>query len=418
MADRTDPISVEATWLGNPWFSGLSHVPHAASHIFSVLAGDAVHVISIDDVDYFSEIDQKTWDAIVVAADAMVYDQIDIGSPESACRNVAIRCLPQSAIEFSDSLWGVVRRNFQFASQSDGDEPILCAKGVNTRSLIVAILNESPTPLHYSTINALLEKRTGFRGNARLSLSIASKSCFLLGRGMYGTERHFTYSHETMDRICVVAEEIMSHKGSDHQWHSEEILNKLKEAEPDLTESLTKYTLSISLGRSKNLKYLGRQMWVLDDPQHQIGRINVSTIAESLLESNGKPMSASEIVRQVRDIRGGSRWLQISQTGRLIKVGTGTWGLNDRDIPIKLSDQPAFLDRIVETVKNLDHGINLNNETMRLTFGIPSDIDAEVVLGLIETDSRLVITKGKWLSLRKKTNPRGRRKQNGKAIEA
>jgi hypothetical protein len=397
MKDPPQAISLLMVARIDPWFEGLATIPHAVYRLFDLLAPDIIHIVTIDDVIYFSRLDKKQWHQILGDANKAVFKQAKIGMTAAACRQIAIANLPNEVAEFADVLWNHVRSDLQFTNAEEG-EPTLLAIGSNTRALVTAILNEAETPIHFKEINRLLSARKNASCDDRLTLFIASQVGLLFDRGTYGMTRHIPYTENEMDRLIRATELIAITKSAEKpQWHTEEVMETVIEQGVVPMDRMTSYILTMAMNRSDRVKYLGRGMWTLNDGSDEVERIQVTEIAEAILEEYGSPMTGSEILKLVRERRGGSRWLQIADAGRLVRIDSGLWGLNDRDIPIKARDQPSLLDHMESVLKIKGQDVFVND--IWDVFHIPLTVTKEVVFSLAGRDKRFYLSKGHWIGL-------------------
>ena len=124
----------------------------------------------------------------------------------------------------------------------------------------------------------------------------------------------------------------------------------------------------------------------------------------AILQNAGGPLSASQIYQKLLETRGVNQHFQIHPVPPLIRVGPARWGLNDRDVAIKLCDQPKLFDMIARSLEKRGTGIHISELRGRLP-DIPG-LTAETVFCLSSIDPRLRVSPGQYLHLAEWDGPR------------
>jgi hypothetical protein len=100
----------------------------------------------------------------------------------------------------------------------------------------------------------------------------------------------------------------------------------------------------------------------------------------ALLEEAGRPLSTLEIKERLEGDRGVNNHFQIHPQGNLIRMGSGLWGLANRDVNV--NDPQALLEQLVNHLQNTQEGIH-SSEVPQILGDIDED-DAQALLGLIK----------------------------------
>jgi hypothetical protein len=122
--------------------------------------------------------------------------------------------------------------------------------------------------------------------------------------------------------------------------------------------SLDKYVVDFILQSSTMLRSLGRMTWAKAIATSG-NRIDVRQAIMALLQQAGFPLSSNEIRQRLVALRGLSDNFQIYSSEAIVRVDSRRWGLNDRDISLKRSDQPALLEHLAEVLGQRGSGIHV-----------------------------------------------------------
>ena len=104
-------------------------------------------------------------------------------------------------------------------------------------------------------------------------------------------------------------------------------------------------------------------------------------------------------------MRGVNGAFQIHPIDPIIRVAHSTWGLNDRDIPIKRPDQPKVLGALVDILGKRGSGVHeseLKNSEALSKIGLT----VPALFSLAMTDNRLRTNTGRFLYLAEWEGPR------------
>lgn len=406
LSEREFPLPVIGVEAVDRWFGGIAGHLGAFRYIMANLyQGDAT-LIEVDGVDYFSAITSKQWEATIREARSLLQSGVQQNWTKQHCRAVVSGLLPIKANEFKLLLWDKAIVFCHFAAGT-GDEEVLTAYGRGVEQVVEAVLSESDEPLHYSIIANLAADRAGKSIDVRRAHNAAADVGYLLGRGTYGLDRHLPDA-SILEEIADLSEEIVQEGPAGRQWHASEILGSLVEMEESLVENnkITKYIVDVALKKSGVLKGLGRLVWAAQTAADEVARIDVQDAIVSLLKQAGRPLRSSEIRQQLIVLRGVNETFQIGTAAvdPLIRLGDGLWGLNDRDVSIKRSDQPRFTEGLIALLAKHEvgvHVIELRTSNLLEATGL----NAHALFSLACLDGRLAVSNG-YLYLRAWGGPR------------
>jgi hypothetical protein len=268
-----------------------------------------------------------------------------------------------------------------------------------------AVLTASDRPLHYSEIAALATERAGREIDARRAHNAAASIAFLMGRGVYGLDRHIGISPAGLALAAEQAADIVFEGEPGRQWHTNEIVTELIERGLAI-EALDKYVLDIALRKAGQLERLGRLVWHdVSSASSEANRIDIRQAVIVALQDAGEPLSADQIRERVRQIRGVNGAFQIHPTDPVIRIAPSVWGLNDRDIPIKRPDQPKILGALGDILAKRGSGIH-ESELAESSVLASMGLTVPAFFSLAVTDSRLRTSTGRFLYLGEWGNPR------------
>ena len=302
--------------------------------------------------------------------------------------------MPEKATEFSRILWQKASERFVFTGQNG--ERVLQMQGRGADTAVLAVLDESPIPLHYSEIANLVAIRSSKSIDQRRAHQAASDIGILLGRGIYGLPKHLSIDEEELNALGKAAENLIFDSDIERQWHCNEILELL----PSVPDTVDNYHLDFALKRRGNLRNLGRMVWAEPGALSEACRLEIRETALTVITAAGHPLTTTKLKQRVCAMRGMAQNFQIIPSDPLIKIAPSVWGLNDRDFTTKRADQLILFDELVRVLQKNEVGIHITEikETLTLNFSfIPDEI-----FGLYVLDSRLAITPGqdKYIYLR------------------
>ena len=400
---RNFPLLVAGVEAIDGWFEGVSGHRVFFRNLVQTICSDGIHVVSVDGVDYFSLMTQETWERTVSEASALLSSSTGREWSEDYARSLVHGLLPDTTKEFGTLLWDKASRLCHFSIADDGSR-ILTSYGRSADQLVEAILAESDTPLHYTKIAERARIRDGRSLDPRRAHSAAANVGFLFARGTYGLTRHVPLSDEQMSQIRNEAEDIVCSEAPGRQWHSSEILSEISERMDGGFDGLDKYVLDIALAGSAMLRPLGKMIWVAaaagtDDQS----RIDVHQAVVAIVQAAGHPLSTSEIKERLTAVRGVSDFFQIFPVDPLIRIQSGVWGINDRDVSVSREEQQQLVDQLVQFLNQKQSGIHASELPEILLL---QDCSSDVLLSIALQDKRLKITQGRYVYLAEWESPR------------
>lgn len=397
LTDREFPLPVVGIEAADPWFAGVDQACDALQYILQNSSNNDIETLNVDSFAYLAHMNQEKWDSIVAEARRILSSGTENNWTEDRCKVVVGGLLPHSAREFSDLLWKKASASAHFTVNEFGNST-LTSFGRGAEHIVQAVLEEAETPLHYSEIAARASRRAAREIDIRRAHNAAAEVGILLGRGTYGVAKHLPISAEEMKTLAYEAEGIISSGSPGRQWHAEELLDDLTESGSQIALSVDKYVLNAALAKSEDLQSLGRLIWTQRcDDADEVGRLDVRQAVIAILQQAGHPLSAGDIHKMLVDARGVNQHFQIHAAPPLIRVGPAIWGLNDRDVVIKLPDQPKLFDIMSRSLEKRGVGIHISELRGRLP-DIPG-LTAEAVFSLSTQDPRLRVSLGQYLYL-------------------
>lgn len=215
--------------------------------------------------------------------------------------------------------------------------------GWTADSVVKAVLEEAGKPLHFEEIHRRANLISEKKHEERHLHNAARNVGVLYARGTYGLLSHCPLTQEELALVEAEVEDIASGGEPDKQWHTAELLDELLDRGLDFDGKLTKYVIQIALRRSKTFANMKRMVLGYKDKWDATAasRLDMRQAVMALLEETGRPMNTMEIREGLQNGRGVNNHFQIHPLGNLIRMGTGLWGLADRDI--KVDDPDAML---------------------------------------------------------------------------
>ena len=405
LVGREFPLPVLGVEAVDKWFAGVSEWPDALRYILTNFCGDRVGIVQIDGVDYFGFLQQSDWEVAIGEASRILNYGAGEKWTEDHCKAVIDPLIKENAREFRGLFFEKAAKHCHFAEDETGQR-ILVAYGRGADQVVEAVLSDAERPLHYSEIAERASARQGRPIDVRRAHSAAATVGILLARGTYGLEKHVDLSIEDSDLIREEAESVVLAGPKGRQWHSAEIFSALLERDVPAA-SLDKYKVDFLLRQSTALQRLGRMTWVEADQDMGAvaDRIDIRRTIISLVQEAGGPLKTGEIHQRLIALRGVNATFQFGAVDPLIKLGTGLWGLNDRDLPIKRGDQAALLEDLVMALHKKASGVHVSEIETIAPQAWPG-LTAKMIFGLAGLDERLRVGAGQYLYLAEWGGPR------------
>ena len=393
LADREFPLPLIGAEALDPWFVGVAAQRDAIRYLIANMCNAAVSLVEIDGVEYLGFLSQDAWHAMVATAQQLLASGVDHRWSEQDCQHYVRLLLPDEAREFGALLWDVSSKWCHFAEGAETRTLIAYGRGVD--QVVEAVLQESDVPLHYSEIVSQAALRAGRVLEERRVHNAAAEVGYLFGPGTYGTPKHLALPRAGWESLADEAAEIVAEAPPGRQWHTSELIEVLKERGLDFPVAFDKYQLDVALKHGSQLTSLGRMVWTRSDVGSEGTRVDIRQAIISILQTAGEPITSTELRQRLVAVRGINQGMQFQVLDPLIKLNSQLWALNDRDLPIKRSDQPAFLDAIVEQLRARMTPVHISEcETV---FG--NALPARALFCLAALDARLRSTQDRFLTL-------------------
>jgi hypothetical protein len=405
LRDREFPLPALGVEAADRWFVGIAEYPSVLRYILTNICDNRAGIVSIDNVEYLSFLNQERWESTQREARRLLESSVERRWSRSHCRSVIEGLLPESAREFRSLLWEKATSLCHFVADVHGVE-YLTAYGRGAEHIVEAVLEASEHPLHYTEIAALASARAGREIEIRRAHNAAAAVGLLLGRGTYGVERHISLDREEMGRLAEEADEVVADGQPGRQWHASEILAMLVERGSHFSSIADKYIVDVALNQSGSLDRLGRLVWASRDEDHgnEVARIDVRQAVIALLQQAGRPLRPRDIRQRLLAIRGTDQNFQIAVIDPLVRVATGLWGLNDRDISVKRAEQPELLEEVVKLLRTRSFALHASEITG--TFIAEKGLSAATIFSLAAADPRMRVNGSQDLYLTEWGGPR------------
>ena len=394
--DKLAPLSINRVEAMDSWFKGISEQQIFLVNLVRVMNKNDINIIDVNGTFYFSTIDQPAWDSIVEKAKKTLATGTNKKWSETEACLIVQNLLPDTAKEFAHILWHHASLLCHFKTNPDG-ERILTGYGKSINSIIKTILCESDVPLHYSRITELANLRQERKLEKLKVRAMACGVALVFKAGTYGLAKHILLSEEQMNSVRREAESIVCAENTKKQWHAFEILSALPEQITDTHKVLDKYLLNIILAKSKVLKYLGKMAWV-DTQRHNDDKIRINNVQAiiNILEEAGHPLRTSEIKERLAAVKGINKFFCIPLTDPLIRTKPGTWGINDRDVPISRKQQRTLIEKLVKKLNQRQTAIHLHEIPDSLPL---QNCSPYTFLTIAAQDERLRVSSSKYVYL-------------------
>lgn len=353
---------------------------------------------------------QEAWHEIVATARRLLASGVDHRWTEQDCQHYVRLLVPDEAREFAALLWDISSKWCHFAD--DAETLTLIAYGRGVDQVVEAVLLESDVPLHYSEIAPQATVRAGRVMEERRVHNAAAEVGYLFGPGTYGMLKHLAVPRTEWEALADEATEIVAEAPVDRQWHTSELIKLLSERGVAFPEGFDKYQLDIALKQGGQLNSLGRMVWTRNDVGNERTRVDIRQAVIAILQTAGAPITSTELRQRLVAVRGINQGMQFQVIDPLIKLDSQLWALNDRDLPIKRADQPAFLDTIVEQLRSRMAPVHISESDA--VFG--TAISPRALFCLAGLDARLYSTQDRFLSLSEwRSAPGSAQRQAGQA---
>jgi Sigma-70, region 4 len=375
LKDRESPLLVGGLFAYDPWFDPDIDFEHPLKNICKTLLNKRLSVFNVRDVAVVTEITQSEWEDAVGNAKTALEAMIGAAATESHARSIIDGLLPNNGKELRNDLWHEVNLDAKWSVNNSGDRTLV-GFGSDIETVMLTILNASETPLHTSEITRRIRSYGIANHDEHYIRNTAQKVAMLFDRGTYGLSKHITLSEDQLAIIPSEVESIIAEGEPTRQWHTSELFSLLQDRGLDFDGELTKYLINIALKESSELSYLRRMVWGQSDhwSNNSNERLDVRQAVIALLESNGKPMSISNIRARLSQDRGLSTHFQIFSISPIIRIGPSVFGLDYRDVNYEKIH--PLVDKLKSVLRSRNTGLHISEVPMAIGL-IGDDVDTE-----------------------------------------
>jgi len=379
--DRTFPLLLNGISALDPWFKGVEELKVPLKEVFNHVLNDEFSILDLDEMPVLTRLQLKQWERAVNTGKALLRGMVEQHVSEDYARLQIGALLIDRGKELRDELWAAVRPFALWAASPDG-KSTLVGYGRSAEMVVVAVLQSAGHPLHYEEIYQRSKLISDKEHDERPIHHAAQSVALLFNRGTYGLLSHCPLTPKELALIEAEVEDIAGGADSTKQWHTSELLDELLERGLDFDGKITKYIINIALRNSKTFSNMRRMVWGYKDAWKATAasRLDMRQAIMALLEEAGRPLSTLEIRERLEGERGLNNHFQIHPQGNLIRMGTGLWGLADRDV--KLNDPQARLDQLVNHLQTTQEGIH--SSEVAHVLGEIDESEAQALLGIIK----------------------------------
>ncbi|PVY76120.1 RNA polymerase sigma factor (sigma-70 family) [Cupriavidus alkaliphilus] len=404
LGERDDALAPQGLELMEPAFKGAAKSLSVLEYVLERFVEPRMHLVKEAGLTFVTEIMQQEWVDATRATRRLMESLVDKRPTMEEARNMVDSLLVGRGAELRGELWSVATKHAHFANGR------LVSYGLGAEPLVLAILESSETPLHYSEILKVLSQQA-YEYDSRRIHSAAAEVGLLYSRGTFGTMKHFPLNEAETRLVVSETEDLMEGAGEGRQWHAREICDRLEERGLECRGNLTPYVVSIALARSKHLTYLGRMVWVTkaSGARGVANRLDMHQAIVSILMDNGKPMPSDVIKEKLASERGLNCYFQIHPEGQLVRLGAGLWGLMDRDIPFSQDESEHIMAALKAALIDNDKGFHASeivDEIAKTQPVVRRIEDPVLLLGLAQKFEGFSVSKGQYVYLSSWGEPR------------
>lgn len=379
--DRTSPLLLNGISAIDPWFKGVEVLKEPLREVFNHIMKDEFSILDVNETPVITRLNFTQWDDAVSSGKVLLREMVSEKVSEDYARAQIGILINGRGEELRDELWATVRPFAMWAKKADGSH-ILAGYGRTAEAAVAAILESAGHPLHYEEIyrrsKLVSEKEHEWRALHRAASVVA----LLYNRGTYGLLSHCPLSVKELALIEAEVEDIAAGADPAKQWHTSELLDELLERGFDFDGQLNKYIVNIALRNSKTFVNMRRMVWGYKEnwQASAASRLDMRQAVMALLEEAGHPLNTLELRERLECDRGLNNHFQIHPQGNLIRLGTGRWGLANRDI--KANNPDALLDQLARHLQTTQEGLHASE--VAAVLGDIQEEDALALLGLVK----------------------------------
>jgi hypothetical protein len=410
LQDKHSPVFLEELQSNDPWFDGFQETPELLKNIISFFSHLNVNFIQHNERTILADIRGDEFDDLVSGLAQNLDETLSIGYSYDDVEALIEHTLSEhDAQELTDIVFAQLSEQLNFVSKDN--QLVLASVGNGRRSRLTAILEKSPTPLHYSEITNIYREQFEYDVTERsIHAALNTYEFWLYGRGQYGLSKHLPRTEDSLRSITSIAFEHVK-SNPERQWHSSELLKVVgqDESQHDIRR-VDKYVLNICLHQFSDLQYLGKMVWVFPDADGSFNeRIFIKDAVIEALQENGQPMTVSALEKEVLKKRGTpvNFETQLNTIARIGRIAPGTWGLIYRDFEGNEVYWEAILTMLIDHLQNSNIALHKSELLTALkSESISSVPKVNLIYGIVQADGRFRGWLGGFVGLKDWSTPR------------
>ena len=400
---KKEPLYVDLLEVEDAWFAGFHRQPNLLKGLLSYFAASELYVWEHQGRALLTKIEESTWVSLKKQVVAAIQNQIPQSLTLTDIEMIVESAVATSSPELASLLMSEIRPVLHFGT-AGGRHEVLTAVGRGVTAEVKAILESSPSPLHFSEVAKACEVSLARPINqAHVNNTLSSIGSLYFGRGTYGLWRHFPLTAEQRTEVLAVAEEVVSLESGFRQWHTNEILTKVLNLRPDFANYLNKYLFNVILETSPSLKSMGRMVWVSKEFEGQVPRerIEIQDACIRILREAGRPLGNQDLKDALSKARGMSAFFMLNANREMARVSPGVWGLVARDFHCSELQRQEITEWLYLCL--CDRQETLHMDYLVPSFfpnsSVPDGLTPFMIMNLAQTDSRLHVFRGRFIGL-------------------
>lgn len=400
---RTEPIYLDLLHLDDSRFSGFDDRLGILEQIIEKYCVGQIHVWSLEGRQIATRASEGDWEELQTTTKHTLALEANRETTESDIMLILSSLADRyQCPELSSTLYQIVKSKLHFGSASGGAR-VLVGVGRGSRAVVRAVLEEATRPLTLREISAECEKRNGKRLSEMAYRNILqSVGAHVFEKRRYGLAKHSGIASETRGKILLLAERIVKQGPKGFQWHCADLVEEVTRLEPELSQSLDRYTLALILQDSENLQPLGRMIWRLGSPTaiKSEDRRSIADLCVLVLKAARKPLHQKVLAKRVRAMRGLNVSFQPQPNKHMARLKPGYWGLVERDFPFQAQERKRILHKLESVLKRRSKALHASEVAYKI--GLKSTVRSHfgtAIFGLAQIDPRFRTGRGNLIGL-------------------
>lgn len=206
----------------------------------------------------------------------------------------------------------------------------MCGLGMQQHAAF-ALVARAP---HGIAIEAVREMFVGAAKHVPTTENIREWLCDLavhVGKGIY-VLRKSSPAAKSLATLCGAA---ISQGIPGRIWGIPDLMAALRASGADLPPDLDEVGLELALVLDGSLHRVKPRRWRMAGTKPSA---SPEQLAEAILERHGAPMRSTQLSKAAFELWGPRKGMQLRPVGRLVMLGSGLWGLLDRDLGVRDAD--------------------------------------------------------------------------------